>query len=87
MTCVVLFAGVKLADGSFIRNINRISESLDKALYNVLEELQGPNYTPVNVTADYYASTHFNPEGMAILYNITNLFMNVLIDKEVYPKG
>ncbi|GJQ76516.1 hypothetical protein Trydic_g12028, partial [Trypoxylus dichotomus] len=87
VTCAVLFAGVKLADGSFIRNINTISETLDRALYNVLEELQGPDYTPVNVSATYYASTRFNPEGMAILYNLTNVFLDVLIDKDVYPEG
>ncbi|KAI4455960.1 prominin prom protein [Holotrichia oblita] len=87
VTCVVLFAGVKLADGSFIRNINRISETLDRALFNVLEELQGPDYTAINVSATYYASTKFNPEGMAILYNLTNIFMDVLVNKDAYPEG
>lgn len=87
VTCVVLFAGVKLADGSFIRNINRISETLDRALFNVLEELEGPDYTAINVSATYYASTRFNPEGMAILYNLTNIFMDVLVNRDVYPEG
>lgn len=83
----MLVAGVKLADGSFIRSINKISETLDKALFNVLEELGEPDYTPINVSATYYASTHFNPLGMGILYNITNVFMNAIVKKDIYPEG
>ncbi|XP_071052205.1 prominin-like protein isoform X2 [Onthophagus taurus] len=83
----VLCIGGTHPGGSFVRDISKISRNLDRALYNVLEDITGPVYTPVNISSTYYSSAKFNPRGMAGLYNITNIFMDILISKDIYPEG
>lgn len=77
---------VQLASSNFTARINKISADLHKALGVALEH-DGPNYTDLYENVTYHSVDLFNPKGMSGLYNITNMFMNVLISKEIYPEG
>ncbi|XP_034944559.1 prominin-like protein [Chelonus insularis] len=64
-----------------------ISEDLDYQLQNIMAS-QAVNFTTVNMTGlRYNASTKFNPKGMGQLYNVTNLFIDVIQSKQAYPDG
>lgn len=87
VTCSVLLLTIALADGNFTKRINEISRSLDKAIVEMLE-LEKTNYTEFDSNVSYHSSTHFNPKGMGGLYNITGLFMNLLMPQDkLYPEG
>lgn len=75
------------ADGTFTQRISEIGKSLDRAIGRVLE-LQKTNYTDLPDDAAYNSSTAFNARGMGGLYNLTLMFVGLLITgRELYPEG
>ncbi|KAK2575115.1 hypothetical protein KPH14_008839 [Odynerus spinipes] len=64
-----------------------ISEDLDRQLNDIMAS-QAVNYTTVNTTGlPYNATTRFNPKGMGQLYNVTNMFIDLVQSKQAYPEG
>ncbi|CAK9834028.1 Prominin-like protein [Anthophora retusa] len=64
-----------------------ISEDLDRQLNGIMAS-QALNYTTVNTTGlPYNATTKFNPKGMGQLYNVTNMFIDFVQGKQVFPEG
>lgn len=86
ITLGVLFLAVEISSGSFATRINTISENLGKALLTVMAEKR-PNFTELSDNGNYISDTTFNPKGMAGLYNFTNAFMDLILDKNINPKG
>ncbi|KAF5293671.1 hypothetical protein FQA39_LY03156 [Lamprigera yunnana] len=85
-TLCVLILAVQVANSNFTARINKISDDLHRRLGDALE-LDGPNFTDVFDNVTYNSVLKFNARGMGGLYNITNMFMNVIISKEVFPEG
>lgn len=85
-TCFVLFLAFSFANSNFTSRVNKISDDLHKALGAVLE-LDGPNYTDIYEKRVYHSDPKFNPKGMGGLYNITTMFMNLIISQQIYPEG
>lgn len=46
-----------------------------------------PNFTELTDNGNYISDTTFNPKGMAGLYNFTNAFMDLILNKNINPKG
>jgi len=64
-----------------------ISEDLDRQLNEIMAS-QALSYTTVNTVAlPYNATTKFNPKGMGQLYNVTNMFIDLVQSKQAYPNG
>ena len=82
----ILCVAVELSSGSFATRINKISENLDRALSEVMDDKR-PEFTNLTDNATYVSDTYFNPKGMAGLYNFTNAFIDVVFSKNVYPEG
>ncbi|XP_019762010.1 prominin-like protein isoform X2 [Dendroctonus ponderosae] len=86
LTCIFLFLAVQLSDGkdSFVSKINEITKNLKQAVglldFNVA-------YTDFVNDATYYSSTEFNAGGMAGLYKLTRLFINVFAPKDILMEG
>ena len=87
ISCSLLLASVQLADSNFTTRISKISEALGKAINDVLNNIQPPDYTDFNINATFHASQSFNPRGMAGLYNLTNLFLDAVLRGDVFPEG
>ncbi|KAK5641503.1 hypothetical protein RI129_010050 [Pyrocoelia pectoralis] len=85
-TCCVLLLAFNFANCNFTSRINKISDDLHKALDAVLE-MDGPNYTDIYENNTYYSDTKFHPKGMSGLYNVTTMFMNLIVSQEIYPEG
>lgn len=85
VTLGVLFIAVELSSGSFATRINKISQNLDRALSEVMDDT--PTYTNLTDNATYISDAHFNPKGMAGLYNFTSAFMEFIFSKDIYPEG
>lgn len=85
-TCCVLLLAFNFANCNFTSRINKISDDLHKALDAVLV-LDGPNYTDIYENTTYLSDTKFHPKGMSGLYNITTMFMNLIVSHEIYPEG
>lgn len=65
----------------------QIGESLERKLNESMAS-QAVKYISVNSTGlPYNATTRFNPKGMRQLYNLTNMFINLIQDKQAYPDG
>ncbi|RZC39781.1 prominin-like protein, partial [Asbolus verrucosus] len=86
VTLAVLFVAVKVSSGSFATRINKISENLDRALSEVMDEKR-PIFTNLTDNATYVSDAEFNPKGMAGLYNLTSAFMELIFSKDIYPEG
>ncbi|XP_063917747.1 prominin-like protein isoform X2 [Zophobas morio] len=82
----ILCVAVELSSGSFATRINKISENLDRALSEVMDDKR-PEFTNLTDNATYVSDTYFNPKGMAGLYNFTNAFIDVVFSKNLYPEG
>ncbi|XP_011499437.1 PREDICTED: prominin-like protein isoform X1 [Ceratosolen solmsi marchali] len=64
-----------------------MSERLARKL-NETMALQSVAYSRVNETGlAYNATTKFNPRGMGQLYNVTNMFIDLVQRKQAYPEG
>jgi hypothetical protein len=64
-----------------------MSERLARRL-NETMALQTVAYSRPNETGpSYNASTRFNPRGMGQLYNVTNMFIDLVQHKQAYPEG
>lgn len=64
-----------------------ISEDLDRQLNEIMAS-QALSYSTVNtVGLPYNATTKFNPKGMGQLYNVTNMFIDLVQSKQAYPEG
>lgn len=86
LTCIVLFVGTKIADGTFVNHINRMSENVDRALEKIIDD-EKPVYVPFESNAIYYSDTTFNAKGMVGLYNLTKIFIDIVLPQDVLPPG
>jgi hypothetical protein len=86
VTVGVLFVAVRVSSGSFATRINKISENLDRALSEVLDQ-RLPNFTELTDNATYVSDANFDSKGMAGLYNFTVAFINLILPKDIYPEG
>lgn len=86
LTCCFLAVAVNISDGNFTQRISNISKKLDSSLRAVFQ-LEQTNYTEWKDTAVYESRASFNARGMGGLYNITNLFMKLVLPQETYPEG
>lgn len=79
-----------IADNSqetFANKMRVINEDLDRQLNEIMAS-EGRNYSTINTTGiPYAASTYFNPKGMGQLYNVTNMFIDLIQSKQAYPEG
>ncbi|XP_077260123.1 prominin-like protein isoform X3 [Temnothorax americanus] len=72
---------------SLTGRMRAISEDLDRQLNEIMAS-QALTYTTVNtVGLPYNATTKFNPKGMGQLYNVTNMFIDLVQSKQAYPEG
>ncbi|XP_012256989.2 prominin-like protein isoform X2 [Athalia rosae] len=72
---------------SFTTKMRVINENLDRQLSRIMAS-ESVNYSVIDTTGiPYGASTEFNPKGMGQLYNVTNLFIDFIQDKQAYPEG
>ncbi|XP_030758746.1 prominin-like protein isoform X4 [Sitophilus oryzae] len=90
-TCLFLFLAVQFSDGvsgavsNFATKINKITDSLDKAVLGLSTDV---NYTDYNAKTDYLSvNTSFETKGMAGLYNITTLFIKAVMPKDILMQG
>lgn len=81
-----LLLGLLLGTGAL--SSEQLSESLERKLNETMSE-HSVRYTPLNSTGrpNYTASTTFNPKGMGQLYNVTNMFIDLIQPKQAYPEG
>lgn len=86
ITIGMLFVALQMTDGTFVNKISRMSENVDKALNKVIHE-EKPEYTTVEINSIYYSDASFNPKGMAGLYNITKIFMDLIFPEDILPSG
>ena len=67
--------------------MRRISKNLDVQLNRMMSE-HAIKYTYVNTTRlPFNASAKFHPKGMGELYNFTNIFIDLIFSKQLYPEG
>lgn len=83
----VLLWPVLSEEPSLTGRMRAISEDLDRQLNEIMAS-QALTYSTVNtVGLPYNATTKFNPKGMGQLYNVTNMFINLVQSKQAYPEG
>lgn len=82
----VLFVALQIADGTVVHKISRISEKIDRALSKVIDETK-PDYKPLETNSVYYSDASFNPKGMAGLYNLTKVFLDLVLPENILPEG
>lgn len=85
----VILLCVYLAHGqeTLATRMRVISEDLDRQL-NEMMASQAVTYSTVNTTGlPYNASMKFWPKGMGQLYNVTNMFIDFVQEKQAYPEG
>ncbi|KMQ91624.1 prominin-like isoform x8 protein [Lasius niger] len=64
-----------------------ISEDLDRQLNEIMAS-QALTYSTIKIAGlPYNATTKFNPKGMGQLYNVTNMFIDLVQSKQAYPEG
>lgn len=72
---------------SLTNRMRAISEDLDRQLNEIMAS-QALSYSTVNTAGlPYNATTKFNPKGMGQLYNVTNMFIDLVQSKQAYPAG
>lgn len=72
---------------SLTNRMRTISEDLDRQLNEIMAS-QALSYSTVNTAGlPYNATTKFNPKGMGQLYNVTNMFIDLVQSKQAYPAG
>ncbi|XP_014484020.1 PREDICTED: prominin-like protein isoform X6 [Dinoponera quadriceps] len=72
---------------SLTNRMRAISEDLDRQLNEIMAS-QALSYSTVNTAGlPYNATTKFNPKGMGQLYNVTNMFIDLVQSKQAYPEG
>nr|XP_012230182.1 PREDICTED: prominin-like protein isoform X1 [Linepithema humile] len=82
-----LWCPVSCQENSLTNRMRAISEDLDRQLNEIMAS-QALSYSTVNtVGLPYNATTKFNPKGMGQLYNVTNMFIDLVQSKQAYPEG
>lgn len=72
---------------SFAKKMRSINEDLEREITEFMPS-EPVNYSTINTTGTpYAASTKFNPKGMGQLYNVTNMFIDLIQSKQAYPEG
>lgn len=72
---------------SLATKMREISQNLEVRLNQIMAS-QAINYSYVNTTGlPYNSSTKFEPRGMGELYNFTNFFIDLIISKQLIPRG
>ncbi|XP_058796560.1 prominin-like protein isoform X2 [Phymastichus coffea] len=81
--CLFLVISVRCSNATMDKDLERkLNETMSKQV--------SPRYTPLNsstLQVHYNASANFNPKGMGQLYNITNMFIDLVQPKQAYPEG
>ncbi|XP_015513238.1 prominin-like protein isoform X2 [Neodiprion pinetum] len=76
------------AQKSFPMKMRDINEDFDRQLDEIMASEAAVTYSTINTTGTAYAaSTKFNPKGMGQLYNVTNMFIDLIQSKQAYPEG
>lgn len=87
VSLVLVWCPVSCEESSLTSRMRAISEDLDRQLNEIMAS-QAVSYTTVNtVELPYNATTRFNPKGMGQLYNVTNMFIDLVQSKQAYPDG
>lgn len=85
--CGVLLPKAVLTDDDLATRMRTISKDLDRQLQEMMAS-QAVKFTFYNTTGlPYNATTTFNPRGMGQLYNVTNMFIDIVQSKQAYPEG
>ncbi|XP_029672117.1 prominin-like protein isoform X6 [Formica exsecta] len=78
---------VSCQENSLTNRMRAISEDLDRQLNEIMAS-QALTYSTINIAGlPYNATTKFNPKGMGQLYNVTNMFIDLVQSKQAYPEG
>ncbi|KAM0724542.1 Prominin-like protein [Formica fusca] len=78
---------VSCQENSLTNRMRAISEDLDRQLNEIMAS-QALTYSTINIAGlPYNATTKFNPKGMGQLYNVTNMFIDMVQSKQAYPEG
>ncbi|RLU21443.1 hypothetical protein DMN91_005816 [Ooceraea biroi] len=84
---VLVWCPVSCQESGLTNRMRAISEDLDRQLNEIMAS-QALSYSTVNtVGLPYNATTKFNPKGMGQLYNVTNMFIDLVQSKQAYPNG
>lgn len=72
------------AAGQFATKINQITRNLNLVVASLNVNV---NYTDFEDNATYHSSTKFHSGGMKGLYNLTDLFINVIAPDDILMDG
>ncbi|XP_011300769.1 prominin-like protein isoform X3 [Fopius arisanus] len=87
LLCGVLLPKTVLTEDDLATRMRAISMDLDRQLQEMMAS-QAVEFSFVNTTGlPYNATTKFNPKGMGQLYNVTNIFIDIVQSKQAYPEG
>ncbi|XP_072760846.1 prominin-like protein isoform X2 [Anoplolepis gracilipes] len=87
VSLVLVWRPVSCQENSLTNRMRTISEDLDRQLNEIMAS-QALTYSTVNIAGlPYNATTKFNPKGMGQLYNVTNMFIDLVQSKQAYPEG
>lgn len=82
LTCSLLFLSVKLSDGTFHTRITQLTANLDKVMNKIMDDGK-VNYTNYQSVVRYKSNVTFHPKGMDGLYNLTTIFMDLVLDRNL----
>lgn len=85
VTVLFMCVAISMADINFTTRIKGISADLGRALKEVMN--MTIEYSPLEHNVTYISNVEYNPTGMAGLYNVTHIFMDLIQPKEIFPKG
>ncbi|XP_029169888.1 prominin-like protein isoform X2 [Nylanderia fulva] len=87
VSLVLVWRPVSCQENSLTSRMRAISEDLDRQLNEIMAS-QALTYSTINIAGlPYNATTKFNPKGMGQLYNVTNMFIDLVQSKQAYPEG
>lgn len=87
VSLVLVWPPVSCQENSLTNRMRAISEDLDRQLNEIMAS-QALTYSTINIAGlPYNATTKFNPKGMGQLYNVTNMFIDLVQSKQAYPEG
>ncbi|XP_076275247.1 prominin-like protein isoform X3 [Rhynchophorus ferrugineus] len=86
VTCLFLAVAVGMSNGigTFVSKINTITTNLDRAVDDLNTNV---SYTDCPADADYSSKTTFNSKGMGGLYNMTKMFIDVIVKGDILMPG
>ena len=87
LSLFLVSVGFAQDSAGFSGRMREITKNLENNLQGMMKS-HAVRYSFVNTTKlPYNASTKFYPRGMGELYNFTNIFIDLIFSKQLYPKG